>query len=152
PAPGPAPSPATGPAPAPSPPAPTPGFPGAIPDANLSIETHPTLPGWRRIVVTFPASITPTATHPILILLSVRLCRISVGGRGGGGNLWLCMGIVRDFFSNTELIVWSIHETGHNLGLLNMPPAGSHDHDTWEEPDAAHKHHCRENDCVMYYQ
>ena len=40
------------------------------------------------------------------------------------------------------------HEVGHTLGLLNLPPAGSHAHDAWREG----KHgHCNSADCTMSY-
>lgn len=122
-----------------------------IPDANLSVDTHPTQPGFKKVKISFSS-----VKAPLKIKLKLKVAGPSccLGWGGGSHHIWLCSGMLRDIYTpgNRDLVQKSdcVHEIGHALGLVNMPPTKAHAHDAWEDTSSAK--HCSKppTNCAMY--
>jgi hypothetical protein len=130
-----------------------------LPDAALgTAEAHPTQPGWKRIPINL-STITPvpSATDPVQYELVVREYGPTYGWGGGSTLVSVCVGCVEglELAANQVTLITDIlvHEIGHALGLLNLPPAGGSAHDAWKDPDASHGRHCARptTQCIMWY-
>jgi hypothetical protein len=128
-----------------------------IPHSCISVSTLSTQPGFKRIALDF-SKLVPAPATPIKIKLQVKVAGpgVALGWGGGSHHLYLCTGALRDVNVGAG---WdpmqrsdAVHEIGHALGLVNMPPAPAHAHDGWE--DAAHSHHCNKPPtlCAMWWQ
>lgn len=130
-----------------------------IPDAAVSLKTHPTQRGFKQIQLDFSSGpVTPSPANLVDINLVVTEAgpNISLGWGGGSHHLFLCTGALQDVAVSAD---WNptqrsdcVHEIGHALGLVNMAPTPAHAHDAWE--DTAHSGHCIKTPttCAMFWQ
>ena len=129
-----------------------------IPDSAMSVVTHGTQPGWKGININL-SSLTPppSAAHPVQYELVVREYEGTYGWGGGSTLVSLCVGCVEglELTANQTTLLTDIlvHEIGHALGLINLPPAGSSAHNAWKDPVASHGRHCARptTQCIMWY-
>ncbi len=131
-----------------------------IPAANLKTYTNPNQPGFKKLKIDFtkgPAA--PTAKAPVDIKLKLKCTESSfvpLGWGGGSPHILLCTGMLRDIIvpgdRNATQRSDAVHEIGHALGLVNMPPTKAGAHNAWH--DTKHSHHCTQKPekCAMYWQ
>lgn len=129
-----------------------------IPNANIKDPIkHPSKPGLQKVHLDFSMSaVKPSAKTPVDMKLTVKCSGPSLylGWGGGSPHILLCSGMVRDYFgpANVNRVQPSdaVHEIGHGLGLLNMPPAAAGAHNAWADP--GNVHHCSKppKQCAMF--
>lgn len=95
--------------------------------------------------------IKPTPEKPIEIRLRVGVYgSIGVGGNSQHSLVALGqIGASSGTAAKENLGRLMAHEVVHCLGLLNLPPAGAHDHDKWLDPLTRH---CNVPGCIMSYK
>ncbi|MBZ5637776.1 MAG: hypothetical protein LAO51_03355 [Acidobacteriia bacterium] len=128
-----------------------------IPDAALSTSTLATQPGFKQVKVDL-SSVSPAPARPLKIKLQIKVAGpgLALGWGGGSHHLFLCTGALRDSNVAADRDPTqksdSVHEIGHSLGLVNMPPAPANAHDAWE--DTGHTGHCKKPGtvCAMFWQ
>lgn len=128
-----------------------------IPDSALSASALATQPGFKQVNVDL-SSISPAPAVPIKIKLQVKTAGpgVALGWGGGSHHLFLCTGALRDSTVAADRDPTqksdSVHEIGHALGLVNMPPAAAGAHNAWE--DTGHSGHCKKlpTECAMFWQ
>jgi hypothetical protein len=130
-----------------------------IPDGKFTLDILAGRPGFKKIKIDLgyitPA---PTAAAPARIKLEIKVAGpgVALGWGGGSYHLYLCTGALRDIIVAADRDPTqksdAVHEIGHALGLVNMPPAPAHAHDAWE--DTAHASHCNKlpTECAMFWQ
>jgi hypothetical protein len=131
-----------------------------IPDANLKPQKNATKPGYQKLEVDFSAGpVAPSAKAPVDVKLKLKCTRwdsMALGWGGGRAHILLCMGVNYDITEpkdrNPTMCGTTVHETGHALGLVNMPPTKAGAHNAWH--DKKHKNHCNQpvGNCVMFWQ
>jgi hypothetical protein len=135
-----------------------------IPDVNLNLQPNPTRPGYQKVEIDFskPGSpVTPSPKAMVDVKLKLKCTRwesFALGWGGGRAHIMLCMGVNEDLTEPTDrdptISSTTVHEIGHALGLVNMPPTKAGAHNAFETKDKKHKKHCSQpaGNCVMYYQ
>lgn len=129
-------------------------IPGSV---VIEEKAHPDKLGHKAIKLYFSASrIKPSAKNPVKIILELRKPKpdFRLGVRmNNKHHVLLCVGAIRDV---SQKDTWdkiqthvAVHEIGHTLGLVNIPPAPANAHD-WAA--VAAPNHCQKNfdECVMH--
>jgi len=105
---------------------------------------------YRKIVVSFSGvALGPRPDRPVHIRI-VFWVYTPQGIAGHSQNAYINVGMVgvsTSALHEQQLGGLCVHEMGHCLGLLNMEPAGKHDHDEWKD---SHQH-CSFNSCWLYH-
>jgi len=134
-----------------------------IPDSALSLAGNYSPQGYHHIHVDFTSGpVTPSASNPVEIRLVVLETGplVSLGWGGGSSALFLCTGSLHD---NNVATDWDpiqqsdvVHELGHALGLVNMPPTAPGAHNAWADTVSTppQPQHCRKppTQCAMWWQ
>jgi hypothetical protein len=135
-----------------------------IPDVNLNPLPDAGQPGYQKVEVDFSAlgsPVTPSAADPVDIKLKLKCTdtkSLALGWGGGRAHILLCLGVLGDITPPADrdptLNSTAVHETGHALGLVNMPPTKAGGHNSFETKDKKHKKHCSQpaGNCTMFWQ
>jgi len=133
-----------------------------IPAANLNPQRNATRPGYQKVEIDFSAGpVAPSAKAPVDVKLKLKCTRwdsFALGWGGGRAHILLCMGVNEDITLPADrdptLRSTTVHETGHALGLVNMPPTKAGAHNAFETKDKKHSKHCNQpaGNCTMFYQ
>jgi hypothetical protein len=134
-----------------------------IPDSALSLAgTYPPR-GFKHIHVDFThGPVTPSTSNPVEIRLVVLEAgpNFALGWGGGSSALFLCTGTLHDISTTAD---WDpiqrsdvVHELGHALGLVNLPPTTTGAHNAWADTVSTppQPKHCRKpaTQCAMWWQ
>jgi hypothetical protein len=102
--------------------------------------------------------VTPSAGSPVDIDFRLKCTgpNVYLGWGGGRTHILLCTGALRDINAAADRDPMqssdTVHEMGHALGLVNMPPSAAGAHNAWH--DTVHANHCTKasNECAMFWQ
>jgi hypothetical protein len=129
-----------------------------LPDANISLVTHPTQRGFKQVQVDFSSGpVHPTAARGVEVRMRYRRAAdsIALGWGGASHHLYLCTGALQDIrvAADWDPIQRSdcVHEFGHALGLVNYGWPGTDSESAWQ--DTANGRHCLRSatQCAMFY-